>query len=177
MARVIPAGRARVFLSKAFDAIANEIRRTLDFYVSQPDGEPIGKLLLTGGTARLRGIDSFIQNRLGIACEVGSPMNGTLVNVDSLARNPNPDLEEILSTTSAVLLGQCQRSISDVPLRMNFLPPPIVHLKDFQKRRPLLALEAVGIAVLIGFSVVTMGQTIKAYQQPPTNCSQYRWGR
>lgn len=160
-----PAGRARVFLSKAFDAIANEIRRTLDFYVSQPDGEPIGKLLLTGGTARLRGIDSFIHNRLGIACEVGSPMNGTLVNVDSLARNPNPDLEEILSTTSAVLLGQCQRSISDVPLRMNFLPPPIVHLKDFQKRRPLLALEAVGIAVLIGFSVVTMGQTIKAYQQ------------
>ncbi len=157
------AARVKVFLSKAFDGIANEIRRTLDFYVSQPEGEPIGKIYLTGGTSRCPGIAQFIESRLGTACEVKSPLEGTLVNVAGL--QAAADTREMMDTTAAVLLGQCQRGIADVPLRMNFLPPPIVRLKDLKKRRPLLVLEGVGLAALVGFSVVTMGQTIKVYDE------------
>lgn len=157
------AARVKVFLSKAFDGIANEIRRTLDFYVSQPEGEPIGKIYLTGGTARCPGIAQFVENRLGVPCEVKSPLEGTLVNVAGL--QASAEKREMLDTTAAVLLGQCQRGIADVPLRMNFLPPPIVRLKDLKRRRPLLVLEGVGLAALIGFSVVTMGQTIKVYDE------------
>ena len=158
-----PAARVKVFLSKAFDVIANEIRRTLDFYVSQPEGEPIGKIYLTGGTSRCPGIAQFIVNRLGTPCEVKSPLEGTLVNIASL--QSAGETREMLDTTAAVLLGQCQRGIADVPLRMNFLPPPLVRLKDLKRRRPLLVLEGVGLAALVGFSVVTMGQTIKVYDE------------
>ena len=157
------AARVKVFLSKAFDGIANEIRRTLDFYVSQPEGEPIGKIYLTGGTARCPGIAQFIESRLGTPCEVKSPLDGTLVNVANL--QAVAETREMLDTTAAILLGQCQRGVADVPLRMNFLPPPIVRQKDLKRRRPLLVLEGVGLATLVGFSVVTMGQSIKVYDE------------
>lgn len=152
------AARVRVFLSKAFDTIANEVRRTLDFYVSQPDGEPIGKIYLTGGTANCPGAASFIESRLGIPTEVKSPFDSTLVNVEALEEVP-------LQNTSAVLLGQCQRNIADVPLRMNFLPNSIVRQKEFEKRRAILAAEGILLSFLIGFSVVTMGQSIDVIQQ------------
>jgi len=156
------AARVRVFLSKTFDAVANEIRRTLDFYVSQPEGEPIGKIYLTGGTARCPGIDDFIQKRLGIPCEVTSPFDGALVDVKSLEVEP-------LKTTSSVLIGQCQRGIADVPLRMNFLPHTIVRQKEFEKRRAVLFAEGVLLTFLIGFSVFTMGQDINYFQTATMN--------
>jgi Tfp pilus assembly protein PilN len=152
--------RVKVFVSKAFEGITNEIKRTLDFYVSQPEGEPIGRILLTGGTACCPGIAHFIEERLGIPCEVKNPLEGSLV-----AFNPQVSSNEGFATNSAIIIGQCQRNIANVPLRMTFLPPPIVHLKDFQRRRPLLVLEGIGLAAFIGFSVVTMGKTIEVYNQ------------
>jgi type IV pilus assembly protein PilM len=164
------AARVRVFLSKAFDGISNEIRRTLDFYVSQPDGEPIGKIFLTGGASRCPGIARFIGNRLGIACEVKSPFEGTLVNVETLQAEP-------LETTASILLGLCQRNISDVPLRMNFLPPAIVRQKEFEKRRAILAAEGILLTFLIGFSVVTMGQNIDVFQNASDDLQRQVEGR
>ncbi len=151
------AARVRVFLSKAFDGISNEIRRTLDFYVSQPDGEPVSRIILTGGTTRCPGIAGFVSDRLGIPAEVRSPFEGTLVNVESLQSAP-------IENTAAVLLGQCQRNAVGIPLRMNFLPPSIIRQKEFEKRRAVLAAEGILLSFLIGFSVVTMGQSIEVIE-------------
>jgi type IV pilus assembly protein PilM len=150
--------RAKLFMSKAFDLIANEIRRTLDFYISQPEGEPIGKIFLTGGGAHTPGIEDFVFNRLGIPCEAKSPFDQTLVNVEDLQVGP-------LRHTCSVLLGQCQRNIGDTPLRMNFLPPAIVRRKAFEKRRAILVAEGVLLAVLISFSVVTLQRKIDVIGQ------------
>jgi type IV pilus assembly protein PilM len=151
------AARVRVFLSKGFDAIVNEIRRTLDFYVSQPDGEPIEKVMLTGGTSRIPGLAEFVESRLNIPCEVLHPFDTTLVDVHSLDADP-------LQNSCSVLLGLCQRNIEDVPLRMNFLPPAIVRRKEFEKRRMILIAEAVMLAGLIAVSVVSMHRTISVFQ-------------
>jgi type IV pilus assembly protein PilM len=149
--------RVKLFLSKAADAVANEIRRTLDFYVSQPEGQPIGKIYLTGGAAGCKGFAEFVESRLGIICEVVNPFAKTLVNVSGLETEP-------LTTTSAVLLGQCQRNIGTVPLRMNFLPPSVVRRKEFEKRRAILVAEGLMLAVLVGFSVVLLQRQIGVYE-------------
>jgi len=162
--------RVKLFLSKAADPIANEIRRTLDFYVSQPEGEPIGKIYLTGGTANCPGMAGFIESRLGIPCEVKNPFEKTLVNVDTLESEP-------LQTTSAILLGQCQRNIGDIPFRMNFLPPSIVRRKEFEKRRAILAAEGLLLALLIGISVVMVQRRIDVLSKATQSLSEKLEGK
>jgi type IV pilus assembly protein PilM len=159
------ASRARLFLSKAFDAIANEIRRTIDFYVSQPDGEPIGKIYLTGGTARLPGIDDFVESRLGISCVVQSPFESTLVNVDELQKEP-------IETIAGPLLGQCQRNIGDTPLRLNFLPPAIVRRKEFERRRTLLLVEGILVGSFIAASVYMVNVQIDVFRRATIELSE-----
>ncbi|MCA9434887.1 MAG: type IV pilus assembly protein PilM, partial [Candidatus Omnitrophica bacterium] len=150
--------RVKVFLSKSFDAISNEIRRTLDFYVSQPDGEPVEKVLLTGGTSQCPGIAEYLEQRLGTPCEVADVFQDTLVNVSELDSEP-------LAQTTGVLVGQCQKNIGDVPLRMNFLPSYIVRKKEFEKRRTWLLVEGILLGCFVFLSISAVRANIELYEQ------------
>ncbi|MCA9450083.1 MAG: type IV pilus assembly protein PilM, partial [Candidatus Omnitrophica bacterium] len=150
--------RVKVFLSKSFEAIANEIRRTLDFYVSQPDGEPVEKVLLTGGTSQCPGIADYLSQRLAIPCEVADIFDETLVNVSELETAP-------ISQTAGVLVGQCQKNIGDVPLRMNFLPSYIVRKKEFEKRRTWLLVEGILLACFVFLTVGAVRANIQLYEE------------
>ncbi len=158
--------RVKVFLSKAFDGIANEIRRTLDFYVSQPDGEPVEKVVLTGGTSQCAGIADYLEHRLGIPCEVGDVFEDTLVNVTELDTAP-------LSEVAGVLVGQCQKNIADVPLRMNFLPSYIVRKKEFEKRRTWLLVEGILLACFVFLSIGAVRANIQVYQAANDDLEQH----
>jgi type IV pilus assembly protein PilM len=48
------------------DRIVSEIRRTFDFYNSQPDGVAVDKLFLSGGSSNLRGLSQYLQQSLGM---------------------------------------------------------------------------------------------------------------
>jgi type IV pilus assembly protein PilM len=50
-----------------------EIRRSLDYYRSQSFARPIGRLVLSGGTALCAGLDRYLQQALGIRVEIGDP--------------------------------------------------------------------------------------------------------
>lgn len=151
------AARVKVFLSKSFDAIANEIRRTLDFYVSQPDGEPVEKILLTGGSSQIPGVADYLEHRLGIPTEAADVFEETLVNVNELESEP-------LSGVAGVLLGQAQKNIGDVPLRMNFLPSYIIRRKEFEKRRTWLLVEGILLACFVFFAIGAVRANIELYQ-------------
>lgn len=148
--------RVKVFLSKSFESITAEIRRTLDFYVSQPDGEPIGQIILTGGTSLLPGVAEFIEDRLGLPCVQKSPFDNTSVSIDLEGHAE-------LAGQATNLIGFCQRNIADTPMRMNFLPPVIVKQKEFEKRRTLLVIEAVLLAFFIWGSVLSVRQQITVF--------------
>lgn len=54
-------------------SIVTEIRRSLDFYQARSRGRTIGKVILTGGTAKLKNLAPFLSEELALPVEVGNP--------------------------------------------------------------------------------------------------------
>jgi Tfp pilus assembly PilM family ATPase len=53
--------------------LVREISRSLDYYRSQSFARPIGRLVISGGTALCAGIDRYLQQGLGIPVQIGDP--------------------------------------------------------------------------------------------------------
>jgi|GEM_PF-443339 len=62
--------------------IALQIRLSLDYYKAQHREPLIHRIVLTGGTARLKGIDTLLSNELGVEVEVGDPSLALLRDLD-----------------------------------------------------------------------------------------------
>ena len=56
------------------DSFADEIRRSLDYYLSQEESLPVGKMLLSGGGAMLKNLDEHLSNVFPFPVELGNPL-------------------------------------------------------------------------------------------------------
>jgi len=61
-------------LESVADSLAEEIRRSLDYYMSQEQSAPIVKLLISGGGAMLKHLDAHLAQLFPFAVEIGNPM-------------------------------------------------------------------------------------------------------
>ncbi len=50
----------------AVDRIISELRRSLDFFISQPDGMAVDSLVISGGQSMLSGMASYIEEKLSV---------------------------------------------------------------------------------------------------------------
>ena len=55
--------------------LVDEVRRSLDFYRSQPTARPIERIVLAGGTALCTGLDRYLQQALSIPVLMGDPLS------------------------------------------------------------------------------------------------------
>ena len=55
--------------------LVEEVRRSLDFYRSQPTARPIERIVLAGGTSLCAGLDRYLQQALSIPVLVGDPLS------------------------------------------------------------------------------------------------------
>ena len=55
------------------DAIAEELRRSLRFYVKEAGNSDFRKIYLMGGTAKLRGLPEYLQDKVNVPTEVFTP--------------------------------------------------------------------------------------------------------
>src|SRR5215471_12923082 len=51
-----------------------EIQRTFDYFASTAESERIGRIVLSGGCARLSGIDEFLASSWGVPVEIARPL-------------------------------------------------------------------------------------------------------
>ena len=85
---------ARLAIGRASN-FADEIRSSLDFYLSQVPDARIGRVLLTGGGAKLSGFDSLLEERLPHDVVVGRPFHRV---------NPRLDLpDEVINEAEPLL--------------------------------------------------------------------------
>ncbi len=64
---------ARRLLTLRLTGLCRELHRSFDYYQAQFREGAVSRLFLCGGTARLKGIDGFITETLGIECFVDDP--------------------------------------------------------------------------------------------------------
>ncbi len=79
------------------DVIVSEVEKMMRYYSSKKDGQ-VRKIILTGGSANLKGMDGYFNKKLGLAVERGNPWKG-LSYPDALA----PVLREIAPSFSVAV--------------------------------------------------------------------------
>ncbi len=72
-------------VSRVLTDLAEELRRSVDFYANQEGSAPVVKVLLAGNGAGLNQIDGFMGQRLSISTELADPLS-------SLAGGENVDV-------------------------------------------------------------------------------------
>jgi type IV pilus assembly protein PilM len=55
--------------------LATEVRRSVDFYRRQHRNEEVDRVVLTGGSAAITGLASFVEAETGISTQVADPFS------------------------------------------------------------------------------------------------------
>jgi type IV pilus assembly protein PilM len=61
-----------------------EIKKALDFYFSSYPDESISRLVLSGGGAKVKGLDKFLSDETGIPTEIFNPFTNIEVNTSNI---------------------------------------------------------------------------------------------
>ena len=90
---------AREALRRQVQSFARELVSSLQFYQNQPGSLGIGEIVLTGGTAHLRGFAEELERLIGVRVRIGDPL--VRVKVGKKVRDP----EQVGSFAVAIGLG------------------------------------------------------------------------
>ncbi|OGU06254.1 MAG: pilus assembly protein PilM [Geobacteraceae bacterium GWC2_58_44] len=101
--------RLRDVLQRVNETIANEMRRSLDFYNSTAGEERISKVYLSGGAAKTALLMEAVQQRLALPVEMLNPFQRVVVNEKEFDREY---LEEIAPMVT-VAVGLATRRLGD----------------------------------------------------------------
>lgn len=136
--------------TKSTDKIVAELRKSLDFFISQPDGMAVDSLILSGGQANLAGMADYLEERLSVPVEVrtGSPENF-----------PFQWPQEVSMTDYVVATGLALQGLGFGNIVVDFLPEDRKISRDFP-----LKIVAI-LAVLFALSVALLTQAGKSYSR------------
>ncbi len=65
--------------------LSMEVQRTFDYFASTTDSERIGRIVLSGGCARLAGIDEFLSSSWGVPVEIARPLERVVYDADQFS--------------------------------------------------------------------------------------------
>lgn len=80
----IEAVQAQVYdaIAQPLIELANEVRRSVDFYRRNHRNEDIDRVLLSGGSAVIPGLGEFIGGEIGLAAEIANPFEHLVYDAD-----------------------------------------------------------------------------------------------
>ncbi len=124
-----------------------EVNRSINFYRSQQGGGSPDLVLLTGGSSMLSHVDTFFQDKLRVPVSYFNPFDavevGAGVDIDAL----NQDIQ-----CMGEVVGLALRRVGNGLVHINLLPPDLVALKTFRRRKPFFIATAAAVALsMIGW--------------------------
>lgn len=78
-----------------------EIKRALDFYYSSNPDATISKMVLSGGGARIRGLDQFFSDETGIPVEIFNPFSKAMAD----SKKIDPEYLDYIAPEMAISVG------------------------------------------------------------------------
>jgi type IV pilus assembly protein PilM len=126
-----------IFLVRpVLERLVSEIRRSLDYYRSQFNVERIDRVLLTGGSANLINIDSYLLNELQLPTEYFNPFSEIPFDSKKINLQVLQALDQ-MSSMFTVAIGVALPQFK----RIELLPPkePILTRARMEKWAPILS--------------------------------------
>lgn len=124
-------------IERVAERLASEIRRSIEFYMTQPDGVAVDSVVLSGGQALLPGMEEHLEDRLTAPAELlNEPPEGSPLVWKDDAGSVAPYV---------VALGSALQGIGLGALQVDFLPEEQKIIRDFPYK-----MAAALLAMVIG---------------------------
>ncbi len=86
-----------------------EVKRSLDFFLSSTPGVAVNKIMISGGGAKVRGLQQMMQEQISIPVEIANPFNAVAFN----PKNFDPGYLEDIGPIFGVAVGLATRRLGD----------------------------------------------------------------
>jgi len=154
------AGKVSKIVRNVMTRMHAEIDRSIKFYRTQQNGMQPSLVLLTGGSATIPYLDTFLKEKLKVEVDYLNPF----INVPVSKSIPSDHIGKHAHELSQVV-GLALRKALTCPIEINLLPPKVVAEKDFRRRQPLLVIAAMGLAMIVGLWAVYFARLSKQTQE------------
>ena len=126
-----------------------EVNRSINFYRSQQGGSSPDQVLLTGGSSMLAHVDTFFQDKLRVPVEYFNPFAAVEVA-------PSVDVEALNQDIQCMgeVVGLALRQGGHALVEINLMPPDLVALKTFRRRKPFFIASAAALFLtMVGWCI------------------------
>ena len=115
-----------------------EVNRSINFYRGQQGGNAPVRVLLTGGSSVIPGMDTFFSEKLGLEVEVLNPFRQVPVSGSIDADQIEDDI-----CLLGEVVGLALRGTPNCPSAINLMPRELVRRKAFRGRVPFFVLASI----------------------------------
>lgn len=136
------ADRASKLIRNVATRLHSEVNRSVNFYRSQQGGSAPSRVLLTGASSRLRHLDTFFQEKLGVEVSHFNPLA-------NLSVGPEARVDEDALLSLAPSVGLALRAAAKCPVEINLLPADVVEQRRFRRRLPFFGVAAAGLVLTL----------------------------
>jgi type IV pilus assembly protein PilM len=151
------AAQAQKAMSSEMRDLAEDVRATVDFFLSQSEGATVERLLVTGGASQTEGLAAAIAGNPPLpVCQVdpfASLSMGDL-GLDETALKP-------ASAVAATVIGLALWPYESPLIRLSVLPEEVVAARRARRLMTTAACAVGGIAVVLG--LVGAGQALRVH--------------
>jgi len=109
-------------VTEVADKMVAEIRKTLDFFITQPDGMAIDALVLSGGQAQLPGLAPYLEEKLTVPVSISDRPIGDALRWQESFGAMAPYM---------ISIGLAVQGLSLSDLKVDFLPEDRKIVRDF----------------------------------------------
>ena len=163
-------------LTKVVDRMVIELRRSLDFFISQPDGVAVDAIALSGGHANLPGLRAYMEERLGVKVSVtDQPKSEALTMSDGEAPSLSPFL---------IAIGLGLEGLDYGELSIDFLPEEFQVVRTFKRKAPAVFAMAGCLMGMVALSsaigkkgTIVYGQTAQDAEDKVNQLKKQDWGK
>lgn len=137
------------FATSWADRMILDLRKSFDFYISQPDGLAVDSIFISGGQGKQRNLVAYIEDKLGIPVRLKeTPETEGLILADTATNAAGGnDISSYL-----VALGLGLNGLGLGKITVDFLPHELKTVRDLKKKNVELFLLAGAIIGMIGIS-------------------------
>jgi type IV pilus assembly protein PilM len=109
LGRGVGSPEAQKVLSQRVDALVDEIRGSLDYYVSQEDSDTVSSVILTGGGSLTPGLAQRLEQTIRIPVQRGAPLSQLDVSKSGLTAEQVAHIEPVAAAAVGLALGGLQK--------------------------------------------------------------------
>lgn len=96
-------------MAEISEEISDEIQRSFEFFRTTTSDEVIDTMIISGGCAKIRGLDRFLSHRLGLPVSLADPFRGIYYN----ERVFDPEYLQEMAPIASVSMGLALRRVDE----------------------------------------------------------------